>query len=118
MRQKVVEIQYGVLRKDLNQLKYKLDFLLQKEMFAAKVDGVNNGSAGPPPIGGSYNSGRNQAAAQSRDAQAAQVSVLEPPGEHERKLSQGSGGGNSQIGMKSKWMKAFKGIKGAKEDER
>ena len=86
-------------------------------MFAAKVDG-NNGTAGPPPVGGSYNSGRNQAAAQAREAQAAQVSALEPPSERERKLSQGSGGGNSQVGKKSMWMKAFKGIKKDKEEER
>ena len=83
-------------------------------MFAAKVDGPNNGSAGPTVVGGSYNSGPNPAA-QAREAQAAAVSTLEPPG-RERKLSAGSGGGNSTVGIKSKWVKAFKGIKGNKEE--
>lgn len=77
---------------------------LQKEMFASKVDtstsgnnGVaNNASAGPPPIGGSYSSAPPPNA---------------DPSTRERKLSSGSGGNNSTTGMKSKWMKAFKGVK-------
>ena len=61
--------------------------LLQKEMFAAKVDGgkgIGIGGAGGG-IGGA---------------------------ENDRKLSNASAGG-----MKSKWVKAFKGIKGNKEDD-
>ena len=61
--------------------------LLQKEMFAAKVEGgkgIGIGGAGGGIAGA----------------------------ENDRKLSNASAGG-----MKSKWVKAFKGIKGNKEDD-
>ena len=84
---------------------------LQKEMFAAKVDGASGNGSGPPVIGGSYNSGPNPAANREQPGAG-----LEPPGGmRERKLSSGSGGQN-QVGMKSKWVKAFKSIKGGKEE--
>ena len=89
-------------------------FQFQKEMFSQKVDGIGGGggnlsvanSSHPEmtapnqtPIGGSMRS--------------------EP---RERKMSGGSGsaGGSAPVapagtGMKSKWMKAFKGVKKDKE---
>merc|ERR1719225_1084322 len=83
----------------------------QKEMFAAKVDGVSGNGTGPPVIGGSYNSGPNPAA----NREPPGVSLEPPGGVRERKLSSGSGGANT-VGMKSKWVKAFKSIKGGKEE--
>ena len=65
-------------------------FGFQKEMFAAKVDGGSGG--GGLGIGGA---GPGLGGA-----------------DKERKLSNGSGGS-----MKSKWVKAFKGIKGTKEED-
>ena len=80
-------------------------------MFAAKVDGVSGNGTGPPVIGGSYNSGPNPAA----NREPPGVSLEPPGGVRERKLSSGSGGANT-VGMKSKWVKAFKSIKGGKEE--
>ena len=80
-------------------------------MFAAKVDGVSGNGTGPPVIGGSYNSGPNPAA----NREPVGVSLEPPGGVRERKLSSGSGGANT-VGMKSKWVKAFKSIKGGKEE--
>ena len=98
-------------------------FFLQKEMFASKVDGSSGGGSLPAGnssasshVGGSYSSGpappREPREVTNREA------LVEPP--RERKLSNSSAGNNSAAGSKSKWMTAFKGIKGKKnpEDER
>ena len=72
-----------------DQLVISLNF--QKEMFAAKVDGGTGG--GGIGIGG--------------------VAGGAGGADKERKLSNSSATGS----MKSKWVKAFKGIKGKQEDD-
>ncbi len=94
-------------------------------MFASKVDGlannVNAAANNPTPaFGGSYSTGAaraNNHGMPPAPVVAASVNLdgsLEPQ-MRERKLSGGSGGNNSTVGMKSKWMKAFKSIKGKNE---
>ena len=69
---------------------YRFLFFLQKEMFAAKVDGGSGGGAiGAGGVGGGMGAS-----------------------DKERKLSNSSG-----TGIKSKWVKAFKGIKKTNEDD-
>merc|ERR1719225_409900 len=89
----------------------------QKEMFAKNNEGgIGNG--------GNFASGPNHTGA-GQPASNRLTANLEPPAvsDRERKMSSGSGsagGGNAAapVGMKNKWMKAFKGVKKDTSEER
>ena len=89
-------------------------FFLQKEMFASKMpDGSSGGGGIPPPVvapahpGGAFRA----EPAPPRAHRDPNQDFQEPP--RERKVSESSGGPAG----KSKWMSAFKSIKGKKDPE-
>ena len=88
-------------------------------MFASKVDaGSTTGSVSAPVptgIGGSYSVASNSGREHTGNGNATGGVTLDAPAMRERKLSSGSGGANSTVGMKSKWVKAFKSIKGKQD---
>ena len=79
-------------------------------MFASKVDGSSGGgnipSTAPAHVGGGFRADP----APPREHRES----LQEPDMRERKLSNSSAA-NSAAGSKSKWMTAFKGIKGKKD---
>ena len=83
---------------------------LQKEMFASKMpDGSSGGGGIPPPVAAPGGAFRAEPAP-PRAHRDPNQDFQEPPG-RERKLSETSSGPAG----KSKWMSAFKSIKGKKE---
>lgn len=79
-------------------------------MFASKVDGVSGG--GVAGFGGAAGSSSGMTGPMTGPGGGG-LAMIDPG--RERKLSSGSGSTGGGGGVKNKWMKAFKGIKGNKE---